>query len=581
MSIIPKLVLLKQVFGNIVEEVLKEENRSLTYPKLKKIFQEYCKINSEFDLDILCRYVMGNPKNLSSNKISPKDAIFKYSDLLKDTVSYTEEDFKKTITQIDEHPTQEHKNELFTILQLFANKNGASPEMLLNVISGTKIDFNRKCLVIYLMRKSQSIVNINANVLRSFCHKRTYSKEKSLKKERSSGSLKIANFNLGSEEDEEQFDKNSLKFKLRRAIRTYFSKKLSERIEKFSRGQTMFEDDGEGSLSSEEITRKFFLNLAEYLHKNKMPLIRIIKKYIFDSVYYSKDVQLIYIDDFFKSLREYGVRYTQRQKDEVTESLIIRELNGWILIDMVDKILNSLGVKRGLPTTTKAMNYEGLDLKSIRIINRILMYANYEIWSKKSIESHHFQDVESDEIIQFIYDKLKDNIKIVEIVDSKGTPTDIEYVHEDQISKLLRENYVYLEKKDAKTGEVGKFKSRIIKEMELHENLQFLICISPNRALDKIMVKKLMSLLRSWANNEYIRSIGAIRRPDPKDEEEDDVAQVIEQRNIPKDLDQESNEDFEEYDLTDEDEEIKKKMERNQKMWERRKNRKSTKRVVC
>jgi len=46
---------------------------------------------------------------------------------------------------------------------------------------------------------------------------------------------------------------------------------------------------------------------------------------------------------------------------------------------MVDKILNSLGVKRGLPTTTKAMNYEGLDLKSIRIINRILMYANYEI----------------------------------------------------------------------------------------------------------------------------------------------------------------------------------------------------------
>eukprot|EP00343_Euplotes_focardii_P009661 CAMPEP_0205824766 /NCGR_PEP_ID=MMETSP0206-20130828/22548_1 /ASSEMBLY_ACC=CAM_ASM_000279 /TAXON_ID=36767 /ORGANISM="Euplotes focardii, Strain TN1" /LENGTH=81 /DNA_ID=CAMNT_0053123181 /DNA_START=170 /DNA_END=412 /DNA_ORIENTATION=+ len=81
------------------------------------------------------------------------------------------------------------------------------------------------------------------------------------------------------------------------------------------------------------------------------------------------------------------------------------------------------------------------------------------------------------------------------------------------------------------------------------------------------MIKKLLNLLTSSSSNEYIKTIGAIKRPDPKDEEEDDVAQVIEPQVKPKALDEESDEDMEEYDLTDEDEETKRKLDRNQKMW--------------
>lgn len=77
----------------------------------------------------------------------------------------------------------------------------------------------------------------------------------------------------------------------------------------------------------------------------------------------------------------------------------------------------------------------------------------------------------------------------------------------------------------------------------------------------------------------YVVSIGAIRRPDPKDELEDEVAQVI-SKNPAKTIEEEDEEgDFSEYNLTDEDDATKKKMDIQMKMLERRRTRKSTKKV--
>ena len=578
-AIIPKLITQKQVFGNIIEENLKNETQPLDIKELRNIFQKYWKITNKMDLDLLCRFIMKNPVDLNSSRITPKDLIRNYLELLKGIVMYSEEDFKETIAKIDDCPIKEQKEELITILKIFITKNGVAPEILISAISGCKIDVNKNCLLVYFMKKSKSILTINPEVLKHFWYRNTNLKEKSLENSKSSGTLKIAHMNLGSDEDW-NLDKGSLKYKLRKAIRSYFSKILSERIAKFSRGQTMFKNDEEGSLTSEEIAKKFFLNLAEFLHKNNMPLIRIFNKYIFDSIYCQKEVQLIYIDDFFKSLREAGVLYTQRQKNEVTESLYVHDLNGQFLLEMIDKILNSLGVKRGLPQNTKAMNYESLDLKSIRIINRILKFASSELRSKENwFLNTENKNIRAENITGFIYEKLKPFIKVIEIVDAKGNWNDIEYIHSDDITKFLRGNYVYLEKKEPHAGKTVKFKSRIIKEMELHENLQFLICISANKALDKIMVKKFLALLATCFSNEYIQAIGAIKRADPKDEEEDEVAQVIEESR-PKNLDEESDQDFEEYDLSDIDEKEQKKLDREKKMWERRKNRKSTKKLV-
>mmetsp|Transcript_20652 Transcript_20652/g.20393 ORF Transcript_20652/g.20393 Transcript_20652/m.20393 type:complete len:240 (-) Transcript_20652:326-1045(-) len=239
----------------------------------------------------------------------------------------------------------------------------------------------------------------------------------------------------------------------------------------------MFEDSsGEGTLTSEEIMRKFFFNLAELLREKKTPLISIIKKHVFDSIYFQKEVQLIYVDDFFKSLRDFGMSYTQRQKDEVTSNMNIQDLSGKFLLEVIDNILNNLGVKKGLPVSTKAMNYESLDLKSIRIINRILKYISFEISSKHNgMMDKPRNSIGSDEVAAFLYQQLKPLIKQVEVIDANGNPTDIEYVESGDLAKLLREQYVYLEKKDLRTAKMVKFKSRIITEMELHGSLQLLV----------------------------------------------------------------------------------------------------------
>ncbi|CAI2376685.1 unnamed protein product [Moneuplotes crassus] len=512
---------------------------------------------------------------------SKATVIANYNNTVKQVKGYTSSDFKQVIHEIEQYDAKEHKSELLNILQIFASKSGVAPDLLLSTISGCRINVDKQCLVAYFMNKSGSVEVINPRVLEEFCTNKAINTPKANKFQKPRTSLKVGQIDLIQDQDDAGVDKNSLKYKLRKAIITYFNKRLSERIQKFSRGQTMFEDSsGEGTLTSEEIMRKFFFNLAELLREKKTPLISIIKKHVFDSIYFQKEVQLIYVDDFFKSLRDFGMSYTQRQKDEVTSNMNIQDLSGKFLLEVIDNILNNLGVKKGLPVSTKAMNYESLDLKSIRIINRILKYISSEISSKHNgMMDKPRNSIGSDEVAAFLYQQLKPLIKQVEVIDANGNPTDIEYVESGDLAKLLREQYVYLEKKDLRTAKMVKFKSRIITEMELHGSLQLLVCISPNSALEKVMVKKLMALITQAWHNPYILAIGAIRRPDPKDEQEDEVAQVIDEKCKPRDLSDNEEEDFEEFDLSDIDERDDKKKERDRKMWEKRKNRKSTKKL--
>jgi hypothetical protein len=107
------------------------------------------------------------------------------------------------------------------------------------------------------MKKSKSIYKITGEIISKFCQKLTNSEEITMKKEKSMGPLVIAHVDFGKDDDEQGFDKNSLKYKLRKAIRTYFTRKVNEKIEKFSRGDTMFEEDDK-DLTSEIVTQRFF-----------------------------------------------------------------------------------------------------------------------------------------------------------------------------------------------------------------------------------------------------------------------------------------------------------------------------------
>ena len=180
-------------------------------------------------------------------------------------------------------------------------------------------------------------------------------------------------------------------------------------------------DKEDPNLPPEEICQKFFTRLGDFLTYHKIKLMKIISKYVYDDVFYSREVQLIYIDDFFRSLREYGFSYSQRETTDVSQWIRVKGMKGVFILEMIEKILTGLGIPRGLPPSTKAMNFDTLDMKSFRLINRLLIY------SKKLT-------------ISDITEKLKDKIEEIEIVDGSNKANNVAFISADNLNEFLREN---------------------------------------------------------------------------------------------------------------------------------------------
>jgi len=110
-------------------------------------------------------------------------------------------------------------------------------------------------------------------------------------------------------------------------------------------------------------------------------------------------------------------------------------------------------------------------------------------------------------------DLLQPMIKVVEIL-ANGKTNDIRYISNIELNQFLKDN-------------------RIVRDTELHEKLNFFLCVSANSAFDKIMIKKLEKFIDSCKDNQYVKYIGTTRRDDPKQEAEDNEAQVIHKGKLP------------------------------------------------
>jgi hypothetical protein len=262
---------------------------------------------------------MNNPVNLNSsaNKVKPTHVIEKLNTLIEGSKLYNDQDFEIMKKIIYKHPSEKEKNELLTILRMFSSSGGTNAESLLSIIIGSKIEFDKKAMLVYLMKKSKSIakissIAINEGILEIFKttalnpatskiklkNKRSTISNNSSTSKSSKRILKMAHMDLGSDGG---LDPNSLGYKLRKALKIYLSRKVAERIEAFTCGESLDDDsDEESKATPEEITQKMFTRLGEFLFKNSYNLIDLIHQYVFDHVYYSRDITLIYIDDFFK-----------------------------------------------------------------------------------------------------------------------------------------------------------------------------------------------------------------------------------------------------------------------------------------
>ena len=548
---IPRLVLLTQVFGKAYETILGRDQKDLSYSDLSLKLEELCKITNQDELEKLCRYVMNNPLNLESpaNKIAPKHVIEKLDDLIMGSKIYNDSDFEAMKKTIYKHKDEKAKNDLLVIMRTFSSSGGTDASSLLNVINGVRIDFDKKALLVYLMKASNSIVRIssislNQSILEIF-KTTSLNPETSKTKLKNKGSmvshnsstsrsnkstLKMGHMNLDAEGE---LDPNSLGYKLRKALEIYLSRKVSERIEAFTRGDDIeYESDTRSKMTPEQVSQELFKRLAEFLFKKEMTLMDIIQPHVYDYVYYSRDVQLIYIDDFFKSLRDYNFSCSKSEKEDFIQVMSEKEIISRFIVDKIEIVLQSLGIKSGLPESSKFLDFSEIDYKSYRIANRL-----HKLLKKKGESS--------------ITNLIKTSIKEVD-VQAKDRVIQVQYIEADRLNDFFKQE-------------------KIARELELPEKLNFMLCISRNNALEKIMIKKLEKFLSMTKDNTYVKSIGLKRRNDPKDD--------IEEDNPSKPLNTENTEDFEDYDLSEEEEieqrQRNKEIERQKKMQETKKNRKT------
>lgn len=211
----------------------------------------------------MCLYILDNPQNPQSSavKIAPSKVVEKINMLIEGNKLYTEGDFERMKITIFNHKNKREKEDLLTILRMFSHSGGTTADQLLSIIQGSKIDFDRKALLVYLMKKSKSIVKISSIALNDsiidIFRKNAMNPQKSQLGSKSSQSTthnrsitsttkdnkkiyKMAHMNLGSDAD---LDPNSLGYKLRKALKIYLSRKVGERIQAFTRGDSLNKEE--------------------------------------------------------------------------------------------------------------------------------------------------------------------------------------------------------------------------------------------------------------------------------------------------------------------------------------------------
>ena len=109
-----------------------------------------------------------------------------------------------------------------------------------------------------------------------------------------------------------------------------------------------------------------------------------------------------------------------KETTDVSQNLTIKEKNGKLLLPMVEKVLTNLGISPGLPPSNKWMDYNKLDIRSFKIINRMLVYASKN-------QTSNFTEL------------FKDKIQVVEIVNSQGKAMDIHYILAKDFNDILRD----------------------------------------------------------------------------------------------------------------------------------------------
>ncbi len=228
---------------------------------------------------------------------------------------------------------------------------------------------------------------------------------------------------------------------------------------------------------AQELATEFFKKSAKKMFTLKTTISRLLVDKVFDLMLNGNEMALVHAKDFFKKMEELGLEICKDTRAVLIQLFSSGRDGSLFEIQKIESVYRELGIEDQLPESTPFMDYSKLDNESIRLLNKINLHLR-----QKSIA---------------IDSLCQGDLETIQIEGAPGQPAElVQYIDNKKLCAILR-------------------KHKLSDDYELHENLLFFLCIHPDIALEKIMIRKLRVALKRIDENEYCKSLGTELRQNP------------------------------------------------------------------
>ncbi|CAI2383697.1 unnamed protein product [Moneuplotes crassus] len=379
-ELLADLRFLLQVFKN-ASKFLFEEKFIISYEDAIQAFHEKLRISPE-ESKKLALYLIdyksqGKKSAKSANSITANDIQEKIEEMVGSFRKYEKEEEQSLIDAFFSDDNRTYKPRFLSEMNDLSFVKWVSKNEFEKTLSNIPMDVNMKCLLIKLLRESNSLHMISGECIKKFVN---LINSKSKHHHRPDKSY-------------EEFEEDSA------SIST---------------------DSAKAAPNVLNLNKNFFVRLADFMFNNDLTLYQIIHKKIYDKMFNGREHELISAKTFFSILEERGFPTSEGEKGAIGNLLKNSNLIDVIEVEKVVKILEELDIKEDKPIASKNFDYRHLAAPDIRQVNRIIEY----------MEENNISEIED-----FLG---RERISKIEVI-GKNKREDIEIIDIEQFTDCLEE----------------------------------------------------------------------------------------------------------------------------------------------
>lgn len=380
-DLLADLRFLLQVFESNASKFLFKDKYLISYEDAIQTLHEKLRISKE-EATKLVLYIVefkGKSKKIikNSNTLNSSDFQRRIEEMVGTYRKYDKESIQELIDSFFTPENQNYKPRFLSEMNDLSFVEKVSKNEFEKTMANIPFDINMKCLVVKLLRESDSLHMVSGKKIKNFV--------------------------------------NSIKSKSNKHL---VPKKKFDEFEEDS--ASMSTDSAKGQPNFLSLNKQFFVRFADFMFNNDLTLYQIIHKKIYDKMFNGREYELISAKSFFRILDDRGFHTAPNEREAIGNLLKNSNLIDVIEVNKIVKILEELDIHEDKPLPTKNFDYKHLGAPDIRQVNRIIEY----------MDKNNIKDIED-----FLG---KGRIIIIEVI-GNNKREDIEIIDVEKFTECLEE----------------------------------------------------------------------------------------------------------------------------------------------